>query len=153
MSRTTNVNFISIIGSEEEKTCFRTSDKDGKLGWWRDVSPSQGLLQSAIAVISIIVAILMHGPRKRSCGSPILQTAECISTRMPCNNFRYWQLRKSLVRCKYLETWTFCSGKEFNLWTRTYVEPFSISEIFPSPWVESTPGHRCHDELDWEVRW
>ena len=26
----------------------RTSDKDGKLGWLRDVSPSQGLLQSAI---------------------------------------------------------------------------------------------------------
>ena len=26
----------------------RTSDKDGKLGWWRDISPSQGLLQSAI---------------------------------------------------------------------------------------------------------
>ena len=35
-------------GSEEEKTCFRTSDKDGKLGWLRDVSPPQGLLQSAI---------------------------------------------------------------------------------------------------------
>ena len=35
-------------GSEEEKTSFRTSDKDGKLGlyMWRDVSPSQGLLQS-----------------------------------------------------------------------------------------------------------
>ena len=25
--------------------CFRTSDKDGILGWLRDVSPSQGLLQ------------------------------------------------------------------------------------------------------------
>ena len=31
--------------------CFRTSDKDGKLGWliMRDVSPSQGLLQSVIS--------------------------------------------------------------------------------------------------------
>ena len=27
---------------------FHTSDKDGKLGLFRDVSPSQGLLQSAI---------------------------------------------------------------------------------------------------------
>ena len=34
-------------GSEEEKPCFRISDKDGKLGLLRDVSPSQGLLQSA----------------------------------------------------------------------------------------------------------
>ena len=34
---------------EEEKTCFRTSDKDGKLGLLRDVSPSQGLLQSVIS--------------------------------------------------------------------------------------------------------
>ena len=37
-----------ITGFEEEKNCFRTSDKDGKLGLLRDVSPSQGLLQSAI---------------------------------------------------------------------------------------------------------
>ena len=36
------------VGSEEEKTCFRTSDKDGKLGWLTDVSPSRGLLQSAM---------------------------------------------------------------------------------------------------------
>ena len=27
---------------------FRTSDKDGKLGWSRDISPSQGFLQSVI---------------------------------------------------------------------------------------------------------
>ena len=34
-------------GSEEEKTCFKTSDKDGNMGSLsRDVSPSQGLLQS-----------------------------------------------------------------------------------------------------------
>ena len=30
------------------KTCFKTSDKDGNMGSLRDVSPSQGLLQSAI---------------------------------------------------------------------------------------------------------
>ena len=36
-----------LVGSEEEKTCFKTSDKDGNMGSLsRDVSPPQGLLQS-----------------------------------------------------------------------------------------------------------
>ena len=39
--------FKLLKGSEEEKTCFKTSDKDGNVGRLRDVSPSQGLLQSA----------------------------------------------------------------------------------------------------------
>ena len=30
--------FDDLERSEEEKTCFRTSDRDGKLGWQRDVS-------------------------------------------------------------------------------------------------------------------
>ena len=45
--------FLWAEGKEEEKTCFITSDKDGKLGWLRDVSPSQGLLQSAIWSTSV----------------------------------------------------------------------------------------------------
>ena len=40
-------NWFQETGSEEEKTCFKTSDKDGNIGRLRDVSPSQGLLQSA----------------------------------------------------------------------------------------------------------
>ena len=40
----------NLVDSEEEKTCFKTSDKDGNMGSLsRDVLPSQGLLQSAIA--------------------------------------------------------------------------------------------------------
>ena len=42
---------LFLNGSEEEKTCFKTSDKDGNMGSLsRDVSPSQGLLQSAISL-------------------------------------------------------------------------------------------------------
>ena len=38
-----------LIGSEVQKNCFKTSDKDGNMGSIiRDVLPSQGLLQSAI---------------------------------------------------------------------------------------------------------
>ena len=44
-----------FVGSEEEKTCFRASDKDGKLGWLRDVSPSQGLLQSEISRLCLML--------------------------------------------------------------------------------------------------
>ena len=40
--------YRNLIGSEEEKACFKTSDKDGNMGRLRDVSPSQGLLQSVI---------------------------------------------------------------------------------------------------------
>ena len=52
MSRVIIVKMVRLVkcqsfqGSEEEKTCFRQSDKDGKLGLLRDVSPSQGLLQT-----------------------------------------------------------------------------------------------------------
>ena len=40
---------MNIEVQKRKKTCFKTSDKDGNMGSLiRDVSPSQGLLQSAI---------------------------------------------------------------------------------------------------------
>ena len=46
--------------------CFITSDKDRKLGWLRDVSPSQGLLQSAIWSTSVGTGLVLQIANWRS---------------------------------------------------------------------------------------